>query len=103
GAWGRFGAGVARATARAGKAATVVMPMRSAAVKVEAVRRLGATVDLIDTDRITRAARVGELAQLDPEAQVVSPYDDAWVVAGNPTLAVELFERPAGAAAGAVP
>lgn len=91
---GNFGAALARATARAGKAATVVMPMRSAAVKVEAVRRLGATVDLIDTDRITRAARVGELAQLDPEAQVVSPYDDAWVVAGNATLAVELFERP---------
>lgn len=90
---GNFGAALALAAARSSKRCTVVMPSQSAQVKIAAVRALGATVDLVDTTRVTRAARVEELRRLDPGAEVVSPYDDARVVAGNASLGAELFRR----------
>jgi threonine dehydratase len=92
---GNFGAALAAAAARTGKSCTVVMPARSAEVKVAAVRSYGATVDLIDTSRVTRAARVEELRRADPSATVVSPYDDAHVIAGNASLGWEIFGLPA--------
>src|SRR5688572_15290062 len=72
---GNFGAALAAAAARTGKACTVVMPARSAAVKIASVRSFGATVDLIDTDKISRAKRLEDLRALDPQAQVFSPFD----------------------------
>jgi len=90
---GNFGAALALAASRTGKRCTVVMPAKSARVKVAAVRSAGAAVDLIDTKQITRAARVDQLHQSDPSAQVVSPYDDPYVVAGNSSLGAELFAR----------
>ena len=90
---GNFGAALARAAARSGKGCTVVMPARAAAVKIAAVQRFGATVDLIDTDRVTRNARLAELAAADPAAEAVSPFDDDRVIAGNASLGAELFAR----------
>jgi threonine dehydratase len=90
---GNFGAALAAAAARSGKGCTVVMPDRSAEVKVAAVRSHGAHVDLIDTTRISREARVAELAKGDPEARVVSPFDDPYVICGNSTLGAEILER----------
>ena len=89
---GNFGAALAAAAARTGKGCTVVMPARSAAVKVSAVRSHGATVDLIDTSTTSRAARVAELHRLDPSAYLASPYDDPYVIAGNSSLGWELFD-----------
>lgn len=88
---GNFGAALARAASEVGKGCTVIMPAQSAAVKIDAVRGHGATVDLIDTARITRQARVAELAAADPAAQVLSPYDDPYVIAGNSSLGAEIF------------
>ena len=90
---GNFGAALALATAETGKKCTVVMPAQSAEVKIAAVQAVGATVDLIDTKKITRAERVRELQRQNPGAQVVSPYNDPYVVAGNATLGAELFSR----------
>jgi threonine dehydratase len=90
---GNFGAALALAAAETGKQCTVVMPAQSATVKIAAVQAVGATVDLIDTKKITRAARVRELQRQNPRAQVVSPYDDPYVVAGNASLGAELFSR----------
>jgi threonine dehydratase len=90
---GNFGAALAAAAARCGKGCTVVMPARSAEVKIAAVRGQGAEVDLVDTDRSTREARVAELALADPAAHVVSPYDDPYVICGNATLGAEIFEH----------
>jgi threonine dehydratase len=69
------------------------MPAQSAQVKIEAVRSAGAAVELIDTAKITRAQRVEQLQEHDPKAQAVSPYDDPYVIAGNGSLAAELFAR----------
>ncbi len=90
---GNFGAALAVAAAKTGKRCTVVMPAGSSQVKIAAVRNAGAEVDLIDTARLTRAQRVAELHRQHPEAEVISPYDDARVIAGNSSLGAELFGK----------
>ncbi len=90
---GNFGAALAWAARETGKRCTVVMPAHSAQVKIDAVRSAGAGVELIDTATISRAQRVEQLQEQDPKAQVVSPYDDPHVIAGNGSLAAELFAR----------
>jgi threonine dehydratase len=96
GSSGNFGQAMAYACQLAGKRCTVVMPHNSVQVKVDAVRGYGATVDLVDTTKVSRAARVAELAAADPAAYVASPYDDPFVIEGNATLAHELAAvRPA--------
>ena len=87
---GNFGQALACACQVLGKSCTVVMPASSAAVKVEAVREFGGTVDLIDTKIISRAARVSALAARHPEAYRASAYDDPLVITGNATLGAEL-------------
>lgn len=93
---GNFGQAMAYACLVAGKRCTVVMPHNSVKVKVDAIRRFGATVELVDTTRVPRAVRVSELAAADPAAYVASAYDDPLVIAGNATLARELaaVQRP---------
>lgn len=90
---GNFGAALARAAAQAGKGCAVIMPHRSAQVKIDAVRGHGAEVDLIDTAVTSRAARLAQRAAADPEAEAVSPYDDARVIAGNASLGAEIFAQ----------
>jgi threonine dehydratase len=87
---GNFGQALARAAALAGKRAVVGMPATSAAVKVDAVRRWGAAVELLDPRRETRAQGLERLAAAHPEAYVASPYDDPLVIAGNASLGREI-------------
>ncbi|MCC6825995.1 MAG: pyridoxal-phosphate dependent enzyme [Acidobacteria bacterium] len=87
---GNFGQALAYACRLAGKKCTVVMPGNSARVKVEAVRSYGAAVDLIDTEKVTRAERIKQLAREHPEAYIASAYDDRLVIDGNATLADEI-------------
>ncbi len=90
---GNFGQALAYACQLLGKACHVVMPTTSAQVKIDGVRSYGATVDLIDTRQVSRAARVEELAAGYPEAYVASPYDDPLVIAGNASLGREIAVR----------
>ncbi|AIE84091.1 threonine ammonia-lyase [Fimbriimonas ginsengisoli] len=87
---GNFGQALALAAKLTGKGCTVVMPATSSAVKIESVRGYGATVDLIDTTKVTREDRVAQLARENPEAYVASPFDDELVVAGNASLGIEI-------------
>jgi threonine dehydratase len=66
------------------------MPETSAAVKIEAVRNYGATVDLIDTRRVGRKERVLQIAADYPDAYLASAYDDLLVIEGNATLGEEI-------------
>jgi threonine dehydratase len=90
GSSGNFGQAMALACRLTGKRCTIVMPQRSARVKIDAVRGYGATVDLIDTRVMRREARVTELAAENPDAYVASAYDDPLVIAGNASLGYEL-------------
>ena len=89
---GNFGQAIAYACALFGKRCTVVMPSVAPRIKVDAVREYGAEVDLIDVNEKSRLERISELADKFPEAYVASPYDDPFVIAGNSTLATELFD-----------
>ncbi len=88
---GNFGQALALAARQLRKEAVVVMPVTSAGVKVEAVRRHGATVDLIDTREISRMVRVNALLAEDPERFYAPAFDDERVVAGNSTLGYEII------------
>jgi len=87
---GNFGQALAYAAKLTGKKCTVVMPETSAKVKIDAVRGYGATVDLIDTNKISRNDRIAQLAAEMPDAYFASPYDDRFVIDGNSTLGNEL-------------
>ncbi|HEY0753166.1 MAG TPA: pyridoxal-phosphate dependent enzyme [Ktedonobacteraceae bacterium] len=88
---GNFGQAVAYAGQLLGKTCTVVMPTTSARVKVAAVQGYGATVDLIDTNQISRAERVHQLLAEQEGAFEARAYDDYRVVAGNSTLGQEIL------------
>lgn len=90
---GNFGQALAFACQILGKKCTVVMPETSANVKIEGVKSYGATVDLIDTKKIGRNERVGELAEQMPDCYVASAYDDLFVIEGNASLGDELAAK----------
>jgi threonine dehydratase len=69
------------------------MPQTSAQVKIDAVRSYGATVDLVDTTKIGRNERAGQLRAEMPDAYYASPYDDQLVIDGNSTLGDELIAK----------
>lgn len=87
---GNFGQAMAYACTLTGKQCSVVMPDNSAKVKVDAVREFGGIVELVETRTTSRAQRVKELTQADPEAYVASAYDDPLVIEGNASLGDEL-------------
>jgi threonine dehydratase len=87
---GNFGQALAYACKLLGKKCTVVMPVTSAQVKVDAVRGFGANVDLVDTTKVGRNERVAQLAANMPDAYFASAYDDDFVIDGNSTLGDEL-------------
>jgi len=90
---GNFGQALAYACKLTGKKCTVVMPETSARVKIEAVKGYGATVDLVDTNKIGRNERVAQIAGQMPNAYFASAYDDLFVIDGNSTLGDELSEK----------
>ena len=87
---GNFGQALAYACKLLGKKCTVVMPVTSAQVKIDAVRGFGAVVDLVDTTKLSRNERVAQLAAKMPDAYFASPYDDKFVIEGNSSLGDEL-------------
>jgi threonine dehydratase len=89
---GNHGAALAYAAARRGIAAFVVMPETAPRVKQENVRRRGATIRFCAP---TVAARAEACAAVQREtgAILVHPFDDARVIAGQGTAALELLEQ----------
>src|SRR6266550_1357324 len=87
---GNFGQAMAYACSLLGKSCIIVMPATSAQVKVDAVREFGGVVDLIDVKEESRAGRVFELANDNPDAYIASAYDDSLVIEGNASLGAEI-------------
>ena len=88
---GNHGAAIAYAAARRGIPAWVVMPENAAKVKQENVRRLGATIRPGAPDAASRAAVCAEVER-ETGATLVHPFDNADVIAGQGTAALELLE-----------
>jgi threonine dehydratase len=88
---GNHGAALAYAARRRGIPAWVVMPSNAPLVKQENVRRFGATVKLCEPTVAAREAGCADV-QHSTGAALIHPFDDARVIAGAATAALELIE-----------
>lgn len=88
---GNHAQAVALSAGTLGVDATIVMPTDAPRSKLEATRGYGATIVEYDRraeDRDLIAIRIAE----DEGRVLVPPYDDAWIMAGQGTAALELLE-----------
>jgi len=89
---GNHAQGVALAAARLGYDATIAMPTTTPRIKVEAVEALGARV-ILHGDTYDEA-RDEALRRIESTGGVfIHPYDDAEVIAGQGTIAVEILRQ----------
>lgn len=97
---GNHGKAVAYAAALHGVKATVVMPETAPGVKIDGVRALGATVELVTPER--RDTYPYELAER-TGSRVVHPFDARDVIAGQGTLGLEILRQVPDVSAVLVP
>jgi threonine dehydratase len=88
---GNHGAALALAARLAGRSAHIVMPENSSRMKIEAVRSYGGQVHFCEPTHAGRAA--GLEALIRQGATAVHPYDNAGVIAGQGTAALELEQE----------
>lgn len=89
---GNHAQGVAMAARHLDIAATVVMPAITPEIKVDAVRKLGASVIIQGDDFDTACEHALQLAD-ERNLVFVHPYDDPDVIIGQATIALELFRQ----------
>lgn len=92
---GNHAQGVAEAARLLGFPATILMPSDAPAIKRMRTERSGATVVTYDRATEDREERTAALIA-ETGAELVHPYDDARVMAGQGTAALEAFEDLAG-------
>lgn len=91
---GNHGAALALAARRDGRRAFVVMPENSVPAKIEAVRRFGGEVILCEA---SQQAREQGLAELVAQGLVpIPPYEHPDIIAGQGTVALDIFEEEPG-------
>ena len=88
---GNHGAALALAASLDGRKAQVVMPENSAQMKIDSVRRYGGVVHFCAP---TQESREEALAKLAEAGKIpVPPYDNADIIAGQGTSALELMQE----------
>ncbi|HEY0291607.1 MAG TPA: threonine ammonia-lyase, biosynthetic [Hansschlegelia sp.] len=92
---GNHAQGVALSATRLGIASTIVMPVTTPPIKIEAVRHFGGTVVLFGDTFDDAYAHARELGDRDG-LTFVHPYDDPDVIAGQGTIAVEMLQQHGG-------
>ena len=92
---GNHAQGVALAAARLGYPAAIVMPRTTPEIKVQGVRALGAEV-MLHGDTYDEALAEARRQVSDRGAVFVPAYDDADVIAGQGTVAVEILRQHPG-------
>jgi threonine dehydratase len=85
---GNHGTAVALAAKVCGLQAHVIVPRGSSRLKVAAIERAGANVIICEPNFQAREAALAELATR-VQAHIVHPFDDARVIAGQGTAALE--------------
>ncbi len=88
---GNHAQAVAYHARRLGIPSTIVMPVTTPFVKVKATELLGATVVLCGESLTEAHARAATIA-VERDLVWVHPYDDAAVIAGQGTIALEMLE-----------
>ena len=89
---GNHAQAVAYHAARLGIPATIVMPITTPFVKVEATRTHGAEI-VLEGETLAEAQARAERIARDGGLTLVHPYDDALVIAGQGTIALEMLEE----------
>ncbi|HYE14311.1 MAG TPA: pyridoxal-phosphate dependent enzyme [Pyrinomonadaceae bacterium] len=89
---GNHAQATALASRDAGVSAKIVMPSDAPRSKLEATRGYGAEVALYDRQRDDREALARRIAEREGRV-VVPPFDDYFIIAGQGTCALELFEE----------
>ncbi len=89
---GNHAQGVAFAARTFGVPALVVMPEDAPAIKVAAVRRLGARLEMAGTTTTERKARAEELLG-EIGGTMVPPFDHPHIIAGQGTAGLEIVEQ----------
>jgi len=89
---GNHAQGVALAARHLGIDAVVVMPNITPKIKVDAVRKLGATV-VIEGDDFDSACGIALRMAAEQDRVFIHPYDDPLVITGQGTIALELFRQ----------
>jgi threonine dehydratase len=89
---GNHAQAVAYHAARLGIPATIVMPITTPFVKVEATQAHGAEI-LLDGETLNEAQARAEAIAQQRGLTLVHPYDDALVIAGQGTIALEMLEE----------
>jgi threonine dehydratase len=89
---GNHAQGVALAAARLGYPATIVMPTTTPRIKVEAVSALGANT-VLHGDTVDEAREEAQRRLERDGGVLIHPYDDAEVIAGQGTIAVEILRQ----------
>jgi threonine dehydratase len=88
---GNHGQAVALAAKELGVPAWVVMPTDAPAVKIDAVKGLGAEVTFAGTTTTDRKREAHAIAER-TGAKVIPPFDDPRIIAGQATATLELLE-----------
>jgi threonine dehydratase len=92
---GNHAQGVALSAARLGLSARVVMPRTTPAIKVDAVRRLGADA-ILEGDRYEEAYARARRIEAEEGRAFIHPYDDLDVIAGQGTIGLEILRQHRG-------
>jgi threonine dehydratase len=87
---GNHGNALALAARRRGMQAIVIIPRDSARSKIAAIEAAGARVELCDPGLPAREKRLAEILAREP-AELVHPFDDERIIAGQGTAALELL------------
>lgn len=95
---GNHAQGVALAASKLGINATIIMPIATPSIKVEAVRRFGGptvTVSLFGKNYDEAAAEAKRL-QIVNGMTLIHPFDDPEVISGQGTIAAEILKQLSG-------
>jgi len=89
---GNHGNALALAARARGFRAIVVVPRDSARPKIENIKAAGARLELCEPGLPARERRVAEILANEP-AELVHPFDDERIIAGQGTAALELLDE----------
>jgi threonine dehydratase len=89
---GNHAQGVALAASKLGISALIVMPRTTPAIKVEAVKALGAEIELAG-DNYSEAADYCKSRIVDTGRVYVHPFDDQLVIVGQGTVGMEVLDQ----------
>jgi len=89
---GNHGNALARAARARGMRAIVIVPRDSSRAKIAAIQAAGARVEFCEPGLPARERKLAEILEQEP-AELVHPFDDARIIAGQGTAALELLSE----------